>query len=383
MIRLIPLWAKHLVKQAIVFSPRLARIRLLTKAQTIAYLLPYQQLLHPENRLGLPAVVNAAVPDQRLFAAKEAVSLPVYVWLYTPTTAKHSLLRFGNLLTNRRLLCVDYWNHHEVWGALSHKKRPLREVHTLVAPFGHVWDMVAFGGYYDFIFLIAAKLCRLENALPHVDFGEAAIAYPLFNTTYEREFLALLGFKPEQIIDSREYAVRADTYVLGSGGDWFYPNRADVLAIRDRLAPLIVSSGTRKRIYISRAGRRRVLNEVDLMTMLARYNFEFIEDKPRTLAEQLAIYKDAAFIIGPHGASFSNCIWCQPGTYLFELFAPDYVPDFFLYLAQLTGLHYAAYIAGPPPATSPDHVETIGNDLTVSVPDLERALVALLNAMPQ
>lgn len=380
--QLVPVWVKDRIKWGIALLPRLAGIRLLTKAQTIDFLAPYKRSQHLENRLLLPEITDAVVPARRLFPSKEAVSLPTYSWLYQPIDPRSRLLRYGNLLTNRVLLCTDYWNHHEISGIFTLAKRPIRTVDTLVAPFGHYWDMLAFGGYYDFIFLIAAKLCRLQNALPNVDFSQTAIAYPLFNTSYEQEFLTLMGFMPTQIIDSRRIEVRAKTYVLGSGGDWFYPNLADVLAVRDRLAPLIVSSGRRKRIYISRTGRRRVLNEAELVVMLARYDIDFIEDKPRTLAEQLSIYHNASFIIGPHGASFSNCIWCQPGTHLFELFAPDYVPDFFLYLAQLTGLRYSAYTAGTPAARRPDPAETIENDLTVSVPDLEQQLQRLFTGDP-
>ena len=372
--RLLPVWVKGLIKWSIAFLPRLAGIRLLTKAQTVDFLAPHERSQQPENRLLLPEIIDALVPARVLFPAKEAVSLPTHCWLYRVTDAQGRLLRYGNLVTNRAVLCTDYWNHHEIGGIFSLTKRSTRTVDVLVAPFGHYWDMLAFGGYYDFIFLIAAKLCRLQNALPDVDFSTAAVSYPLFNTSYEREFLTLMGFMPTQIIDSRRIDVRAKTCVLGSGGDWFYPNLADVLAVRDRLAPLIVSSGRRKRLYISRAGRRRVLNEAELVIMLARFDIMVVDDKPRSLAEQLSIYYDASFIIGPHGASFSNCIWCQPGTHLFELFAPDYVPDFFLYLARLTGLHYSAYSAGTPAARRPDPADTIENDLTVSIPDLERRL---------
>ncbi len=375
--RLVPVWVKDLIKWSIAFLPRLAGIRLLTKAQTVDFLASCKRSQHPENRLLLPEITDAVVPARRLFRAKEAVSLPTYSWLYRSTDPQSQLLRYGNLVTNRVVLCTDYWNHHEISGIFSLTRRPTRTVDTLVAPFGHYWDMLAFGGYYDFIFLIAAKLCRLQNALPDVDFSQASIAYPLFNTSYEQEFLTLMGFMPDHIIDSRRIDVRAKTYALGSGGDWFYPNLADVLAIRDRLAPLIVSSGQRKRIYISRTGRRRVLNEAELVVMLARFDITVVEDKSRSLAEQLSIYHDASFIIGPHGASFSNCIWCQPGTHLFELFAPDYVPDFFLYLAQLMGLRYSAYTAGTPAASRTDPADTIENDLTVSIPDLEQQLQRL------
>ena len=201
-----------------------------------------------------------------------------------------------------------------------------------------------WGDYYDNVFLVAGKLCRIRDTLSEFDFTSALVVYPLFTTTYEPEYLALLGIETNRVFDSRTTNVTFDQCILADVGHWFYPNSADVAALRKHVLPQIPpATGPRDRIYISRSNRRCVLNESEVIDLLKQYNFRVIEDKPCSVAEQVAIYRNTGFIIGPHGTSFTNILWCQPGAHLFELFSPTYYPDFFRYLATLLGLGYSAY----------------------------------------
>lgn len=374
---------KQIAKRLLTLSARLISMRLLSKDETITFLSRYQQAYQPAHHIALPPVYDAADPAKLIFSPKEAVAQPGYVWRVTPPVTKASILPSGTMRIAETVLCTDYWNHHVVFDRWRFAQRPVMEVDTLIAPFGHQpdADVMVFGGYYDFIYLVAAKLCRLRRTMPDSSFTRATVAYPLFGTRYEAEFLALLGFTPDRIVDSRQYEVRARTCLLGNGGDWTYPNVADVMAIREQLAPLIQHTEMkRQRTYISRAGRRRVLNEAALIPMLETYDFTIVEDQSRTLSEQVSIYNQASFIMGPHGASFSNIIWCEPGTHLFELFSPNYAPDYFLYLAQLTGLRYSAYYNGQ---SRKSRRNSISEDVSVSVSDIERSLNKLFEGEHQ
>lgn len=354
---------------------RMMGVTFLDKPQTVDLLRPYQQAFYPATQHLLPAVADLTAPDRFLFTQELAENMPAYVWQYERGSQSARQLRCGNICIDGRVLCTDYGNQYLLRDSLRPGRRQLVEADTLIAPFGQYQDGIAFGGYYDFIYLIAAKLSRMQQALPNGFPADAVVAYPLFHTQYEREFLAHMGFRPEQIVDTRQYEVRFRRCLLGNNGHWFYPNAHDVQAIHKQLAPLIQPSTTRNRLYISRSGRRRVLNEDTLVQMLGQYEFEYVEDKARSLSEQLSIYNRASFLIGPHGASFSNLIWSQPGTQLVELFSPNYTPNFFSYLSALAGLRYAATRQGKSdPARTNDLVE----DMTVDVSALERHLNQLL-----
>lgn len=352
---------------------RLAGIRLLYKEETISYLAPYRLVKHLSNTLKLTEVVDLAVPEKVYYAPKQAVTQPVSVWRYDAQDTGRKQFPYGSIVTQQQVLCLDVNTDDFNQNLLSYAKRTTRHTHVLIAPWSHYLDGSVWGGYYDFVFLVVGKLCRIKDCLPESDFQDALVSYPLFGTAYEREYLALLGIDSDRIVDSRMTNVTFDECILADVGHWFYPNGADIAALRKYVLNLIPPTDSpRNRIYISRSCRRRILNEPEVIDLLRQYDFQIIEDKPRSVAEQIAIYQQAEFIIGPHGASFTNILWCQPGTHLFELFSPTYFPDFFRYLAELLGLHYSAYFHGL--AGTGDWAKGLEDDIYVSVEELERCL---------
>ena len=122
---------------------------------------------------------------------------------------------------------------------------------------------------------------------------------------------------------------------------------------------------------MSRSTRRKVANEAALLKLLEKYDFTIIDDKPRSVAEQVEIYKNASFIMGPHGASFTNIIWCEPGTHLFELFPANMIVDHFAYLSQVMDMRYSAYSHVIKMGQTKHHIE---EDVFVSIADLEKSL---------
>ena len=372
---------KDCLKSQLVGWGKWLGIEVLSREQSTDFLTDYLIATNPDDRVSLPAVDDFADPGKRIFDTTEAVTEPVYVWRYESRSQKPRLLRCGALFIEGKVLCMDWRGDRRLMGEIINPaRRVTHEADTVIAPWSHYLDGIRFGGYYDYVTLVVAKLCRIKEALPEDVFNRAAVAYPLFGTTYERELLALIGVGTERIFDSRLTTISFKTAVVGNSGHWFYPNVADLMALKRQIdAQLPDVPHERNRIYISRSGRRRILNEDALITLLEKYNIEFIEDKPRTVAEQVAIYRNASFIIGPHGASFTNILWCQPGTHLIELFSPNYMPDFFPYMAQRLGLRYSAYFYGP---ESSNRFSGLDEDIVVSIPDLDRGLAALFVTTP-
>ena len=354
----------------------LLRFNLLSKNETIAFLEPLIIASNAPDWIELPHVADVSHPDKVMFSGDSAVTEPSYVWSFNEPPDHTLLLPLGGVVYQRKALCTDYEGQRGIIRAsIMPDTRRIRHADTLLAPWSHSLDGVRFGGYYDFMILVAAKLCRIKEALPNTVFEQAVVSYPLFDTSYENEFLDLLGIDSNRTIDSRMTRVQANQYVLGNSGDWLYPNVADVMRLKKTVeSSLKLTTKQPNRVYISRSGRRRVVNEDELMAMLREYGFTIIYDEPRSLAEQVRIYKNASFIIGPHGASFTNVIWCEPGTHLLELFSPRYVPGHFRYLAKIMDMDYSAYSYGS--ANDADSYD-LQENMYVSVPDIERIVAAL------
>ena len=352
--------------------------QLLEKAQTEAFLKPFQLKVHSAHSLSLPSVVDLIMPQKVYFKATETRSEPAFVWSLEASVVAVEQLPYGGLRTETHLLSTDI-NIDDLYRNVLHwGKRDVRQVQTLLAPWSHYLDGIVWGGYYDFVMLVMGKLCRMKDEMHPGEFASSFVAYPLFDTTYEREFLSLLGIAPERVIDCRTTKVRAHRCIVANIGHWFYPNLADITSLRRHvLTRLPPPRGPRNRIYICRSGRRRVINEAEIISLLRQYGFQILEDKPRSVAEQVEIYQNAEFIIGPHGASFVNILWCQPGTYLMELFAPTYFPDFYRNMAASLHMRYAAYFHGS--ASTADWADGLEDNIYVSVKELEQCLHTVLD----
>ena len=347
-------------------------IDLLSKQQTETYLHPSQISSNPAARITLPRVTDISDPAKQIFEQSEVTTGHTHVWQFDNSRQEAVQLRSGGLKIGRKIPDTDFGTNALFQDLLTVKKRPSRTANTLIAPWSHYW-----GRYYDYLFFVAAKLCRIKDALPASTFAEATVAYPLLNTAFERELLELLGVSSQNLVDSREQAVRFKTVVLGDSNSWFYPNPADVLSLKKHItARMPEPTSHAQRLYISRTGRRRVINEDALIALLMKYDITIVEDKPRSIAEQFNLYASASFIIGPHGASFANLLWCKPGTHLLELFADDYAPEYFRYLAHLLGIRYSAYCAGVVTGSHHSHVD---DDILVDLDQLERSLTAMFS----
>ncbi|MBD2701660.1 glycosyltransferase family 61 protein [Spirosoma sp. BT702] len=358
---------------------RVFGVTLLNKPQTDAFLEPYLIRLSPPIDVFLPNVFNQSVTPTRMFQRQNATTFPAYVWRCTGPSQTIRQLAYGGVLFDRHLLCVDFDNYHLVKNFLTPPKRDQVQRTSVIVPFTHHLDGVILGGYYDFVILVAAKLCRIKEAMG-ADFAEAVVSYPHFKTAYERDFLELIGFTPDRIFDSRRTEIQFEQCLMGNSGHWFYPHPDDIMALKKQVeGKLNITQTQRNRIYVSRSGRRRIANEDALIKLLKKYDFQIIDDRPRTVAEQVSIYKNASYIIGPHGASFTNIIWCEPGTHLFELFSSKYIVDHFFYLSQLMGINYTAY----------HHVIQFGQvhhdveeDIFVSIADIEKILEQTFLPLP-
>jgi hypothetical protein len=370
--------SENLLKQAF-------GMEFLDKEQTITYLDQYLVSPNQNHYVDLPEIRNISDPGKIIFEKNGAAGSRNQVWNLKAQGKKSSLLRIGSVVTDNKVLQTDYgypnlftddFGGKRVFKDLLKKdKRPTFHARTVIAP----WSQYMRKEYYLYIMFIAAKICRMKDVLPEDIYNEAVVSYPLYNTPFEREFLELLGFSGDRIVDSQKTRVTFDNCILGNNDDWAYQNTSDILSLRKHIESKIDKNvkGAGPRIYIQRSERRRVINEEELVKMLLRFDFQIIEDKPRSVAEQFAIYNNASFIMGPHGASFTNIIWCKPGTHLFELFPPTYVYNFFLYEAQVMGLNYSAYCKGDIILYGP--YKTVNDNISVDVPEIEKYLEKVLS----
>lgn len=100
------------------------------------------------------------------------------------------------------------------------------------------------------------------------------------------------------------------------------------------------------RIYLSRQNmtKRQVVNEDELLSQLKQFDFHRVQIESLSIPQQIALFKQAEVIIGPHGAGFANTIHCNY-VKLIEFFEPSYINLCFYRLASALDFDYG-YLVG-------------------------------------
>jgi len=358
-------------KQAIPILAKLFGANLLDKQATLAKLKAYQIFIKNGEEIIIPpaGVTSTEAPEN--FNNSQPVTTSTVAVYNLHGTNKVKIFPYGGIKFNRDVLDMDFGSALFIKTLLKADKRVPLRCNVCIVLWSHEWG----NGYYDYTYFIFAKLLRIKAIMSEADFKQAKIIYPLVNTAFEKELMSYAGVNAEQLVDSRKYKVTADSYYLANNDSWYFHNKHDLSVLKDKLASVETPVVTGERIYIQRKGRRKLTNEVDVINLLKEYGFTIIEDSPRTVAEQIAIYNTAKVIIGPHGASYTNIINCKAGSILIELFPDNYYPDYFRYLATVGSLKYFAIFQQN---IQESHYRNLNEDMTIDPEKIKNLLDQIL-----
>ena len=278
--------------------------------------------------------------------------------------AQSEILKWGLVrVGGRKCLDVDYGSRAALAGWLG----PVVEVENAAALWSHPWM-----GYYHWIIDVAPKIALLQEKFgPELKGWK--LCYPKEGTDYERETLTMLGVPDSAVIDTQSLrAIKARKVALSVLPGWYEIQPAATL-LRSRLIEQ-AGKGIGERIYISRKGRRKCLNEAEVFTLLAAKGFTFVEDKPRSLEDQIGIFRNASVIVAPHGAALTNLLWCEEGTTVIELFGESYQPPYYRNLSKFRTLDYHKIGSDTP---DEGHWSEVNADISVDL----GALLSLLDRL--
>lgn len=196
--------------------------------------------------------------------------------------------------------------------------------------------------YFHWLFDLLPRLKLLEDIGVKPD-----KVYLQNHYRFQRETLELLGMVATQdIINCHDVPLlSASTLIVPChevmDGHEFPEWVLDFL--RDRFLPGVRKSVLhhKKRIYVSRADAlfRRVLNEPEILPILAEYGFTMVKLEKLSFQEQVALFMDAEAVVLPHGSGLANLVFCSKGIPVIELL-PAVVLDHGFRLSMAAGLDY-------------------------------------------
>ena len=210
---------------------------------------------------------------------------------------------------------------------------------------------VQSNNYYHWMFDILPRLDILRRSGLTPD-------YYIVNTdaSFQRESLNLLNIPSTKIVNPTAHRhIQADNLIVPSlPGPIFGTTmqaqpceflRSSFLAPGDKKAPY-------RLLYISRSDSktRRLINEPEVLGMIMPLGFDVLTLAGMSFAKQVELFSQARIVIGPHGAGFSNVVFCQPGAVLIEILPKGRSVDCFEKVAGFVGLDYRAIASEVHPA---------------------------------
>ncbi len=101
------------------------------------------------------------------------------------------------------------------------------------------------------------------------------------------------------------------------------------------------------KIYVSRSSAhyRKIENEDEIVDILKNKGYGIYHLENMLVKDQIELFSNALIVLGPHGAGFSNILFCPQHTLICELFSEYYHDSSFKILANVLGLKYH-YVIG-------------------------------------
>jgi capsular polysaccharide biosynthesis protein len=165
---------------------------------------------------------------------------------------------------------------------------------------------------------------------------------------FQKESLIKLGVDLNQIINADShwnFHLKASLIVPSFTSPNDSPSAYSINAIRNQFLEKSTQKFRNSRIYIKRSKGRRILNEDEVLMLLKKYDFEIIEPELFSISSQAEIFNHASFIIGPHGAGFTNLIFCRENTKIIDIFSQEWVNHCYSIIASVNNLRYG-YLLG-------------------------------------
>ncbi len=77
----------------------------------------------------------------------------------------------------------------------------------------------------------------------------------------------------------------------------------------------------RRRVYLSRAQatRRHLVNESELLPVMESFGVEPVMLETHSIPEQVALFRQAEWVVAPHGAGLTNLLFAPPQTRVLEI----------------------------------------------------------------
>jgi len=198
-------------------------------------------------------------------------------------------------------------------------------------------------GFFHWICDVLPRLEAIERSAPNELRSRTLVVPAMAVFPYVPASLAVYDFGGMHLMRKYEHACCTDLLVMppvAPTGNY----RPDLmLAVQERFRRRFLSGGGPDRIFISRsrASRRRIANEEQLLPVLERRGFGSLVAESLSFEEQVRRIGAASVLVGNHGAGLTHMLWMKPGSCVVELRQRgDRLNNCYFSLASALGIRY-------------------------------------------
>lgn len=199
--------------------------------------------------------------------------------------------------------------------------------------------------YYHWLIDALPRLRHLEGSMT----PDTKIYVPA-RKRYQRQSIAALGFRSEQIIAAKYSTHVASPRVMAASRRTQSCSQADCDYLHQRFTQGL-SCQPSQRIFLSRRRRgiRSLVNEREIYSLLKPLGFRRVLLEDLAFDQQVKLFHSAEAIVAPHGAGLANLVFAQSGAQVLEITTPYRLYGYhcFYEIAHYRQQNYRALIANP------------------------------------
>lgn len=162
------------------------------------------------------------------------------------------------------------------------------------------------------------------------------------------EFMNLLGIPQEriiyckhgQVIKAKKVQMFDELYGIELTGQILSDLRQFVIERVEQTRGPLEDKNMPEKIYVSRIGSRKIINEKQLTDYLASYGFVKVIPESVSIYEQIKLFYNADIIVNPHGANCTNILYSKRGTAFVECFGHHWINPCMIGTVDLLKLDY-------------------------------------------
>lgn len=189
-------------------------------------------------------------------------------------------------------------------------------------------------------------------------------SYIVSDGAVARQCLDLLGIDPARLLPGKgNYRVHRLMLPQRLSGFDLAEYMPLTRLTRDRLLEAVGRREDANRVYVRRIGRRKIVNEDEVLAVLGDFGFETMVPEDFSLAEQLRYMTNASCSVMAHGANAALTLMQPPRSAVVEIYGNRYVSYNNLHAVRLLKLRYHSLVEDLDVSSAPNDTMSLAEFL--------------------